>query len=194
MSSRPLVSAATSSEPGSKPPILPKIRLRPGEVKFGHSRNHEIRFGTWHNSLTCSRHQLTLPIATVDKRLQGLSTGYCEEILASWEDRSPDLRHRVERIIAKIPLQGRAETEAVAHELGVSVRTLARRLGDLGVSFAQILDELRHDLALRYLRDPNLSLSQTAFLLGYSELSAFSHAFRRWTQTTPGEWRTKHVS
>ena len=50
------------------------------------------------------------------------------------------------------------------------------------------------DLALRYLRDPNLSLSQTAFLLGYSELSAFSHAFRRWTQTTPGEWRTKHVS
>src|SRR5215472_6764650 len=78
MSSRSLVSTATSSEPSSKPPILPNIRLRPGEVKFGHSRNHEIRFGTRHNSLTCSRHQLTLPIATVDKRLQGLSTGYRE--------------------------------------------------------------------------------------------------------------------
>ena len=74
----------------------------------------------------------------------------------------------------------------------MSVRTLARRLGELGVSFAQILDELRYDLALRYLRDPNLSLSQIAFLLGYSELSAFSHAFRRWTKTTPGEWRTKY--
>jgi AraC-like DNA-binding protein len=49
------------------------------------------------------------------------------------------------------------------------------------------------DLALRYLRDPNLSLSQIAFLLGYSELSALSHAFRRWTRTTPGEWRTRHA-
>jgi AraC-like DNA-binding protein len=121
-------------------------------------------------------------------------TGYCEEILVSREDSSPDLRHGVERIIARLLCRGEAETEAVAHELGMSVRTLARRLGDLGVTFAQILDEFRHDLALRYLRDPHLSLSQIAFLLGYSELSAFSHAFRRWTRTTPGEWRTKHAS
>jgi AraC-like DNA-binding protein len=121
-------------------------------------------------------------------------TGYCEEILASREDSSPGLRHGVERIIARLLCRGEAETEVVADELGMSVRTLARRLGDLGVTFAQILDELRHDLALRYLRDPNLSLSQIAFLLGYSELSAFSHAFRRWTRTTPGEWRTTHVS
>jgi len=183
--------------------FLTNSRLRPGEVKFRHARNHEIakferffgcpvRFGTRHNSLTFSRRQLTLPIATADKRLHGFLTGYCEEILASREDGSPDLRHRVERIIAKLLCRGEAETEAVAHELGMSVRTLARRLGELGVSFAQILDELRHDLALRYLRDPNLSLSQIAFLLGYSELSAFSHAFRRWTRTTPGEWRTKY--
>jgi AraC-like DNA-binding protein len=121
-------------------------------------------------------------------------TGYCEEILASREDSSPDLRHRAERIITKLLCRGEAESEAVGHELGMSVRTLARRLGELGVSFAQILDELRHDLALRYLRDPNLSLSQIAFLLGYSELSALSHAFRRWSRTTPGEWRTKHAS
>ena len=185
--------------------FLTNSRLRPGGVKFRHSRNHEIakferffgcpvHFGTRHNSLTFSRHQLALPIATADKRLHGLLTGYCEEILVSREDSSPDLRHRVERIIARLLCRGEAETEAVAHELGMSVRTLARRLSDLGVTFAQILDELRHDLALRYLRDPNLSLSQIAFLLGYSELSAFSHAFRRWTRTTPGEWRTKHAS
>jgi AraC-like DNA-binding protein len=121
-------------------------------------------------------------------------TGYCEDILASREDRSPDLRLRVERIIAKLLSRREAETEPVAHELGMSVRTLTRRLSKMGVSFAQILDELRYDLALRYLRDPNQSLAQIAFLLGYSELSAFSHAFRRWTRTTPGEWRTKHAS
>jgi AraC-like DNA-binding protein len=108
-------------------------------------------------------------------------------------DTSPDLRHRVETIIAKLLRRGEAETKAVAQELGMSVRTLARRLGELGVSFARILDELRQDLAVRYLRDPDLGLSQIAFLLGYSEPSAFSHAFRRWTRTTPGEWRTKHA-
>src|SRR5215472_12427261 len=185
--------------------FLTNSRLRPGEVKFRHARNHEIakferffgcpvRFGTRHNALTFSHRQLGLPIATADERLHGLLTGYCEEILASREDSSPDLRHRVERIIAKLLCRGEAETEVVAHELGMSVRTLARRLGELGVSFAQILDELRHDLALRYLRDPYLGLSQIAFLLGYSELSAFSHAFRRWTRTTPGAWRTKNLS
>jgi AraC-like DNA-binding protein len=185
--------------------FLTNSRLRPVEVKFRHSRNQEIakferffgcpvRFGTRQNSLTFSRRQLALPLATADKRLHGLLTGYCEEILANREDSSPDLRHRAERIIAKLLCRGEAETEAVAHELGMSVRTLARRLGDLGVSFGQILDELRHDLAVRYLRDQNLSLSQIAFLLGYSELSAFSHAFRRWTRTTPGEWRTRHAS
>ena len=185
--------------------FLTNSRLRPAEVRFRHARNHEIakferffgcpvHFGTRHNSLTFSHRQLGLPIATADERLHGLLIKYCEEILASRQDSSPDLRHRVETIITKLLCRGEAETEMVAHELGMSVRTLARRLGDLGVTYAQILDELRHDLALRYLRDPNLSLSQIAFLLGYSELSAFSHAFRRWTRTTPGVWRTKNLS
>jgi AraC-like DNA-binding protein len=186
--------------------FLTNSRLRPDEVKFRHSRNHDIakferffgcpvHFGTRHNSLTFSRRELTLPIATADNRLHGLLTGYCEEILASRRSgSSPDLRQQVERTIGKLLCRGEAETEVVAHELGMSIRTLARRLADLGVSFGQILDEFRHDLALRYLRDPNLNLSQVAFLLGYSELSAFSHAFRRWTKTTPGDWRTTHAA
>src|SRR5262249_49157688 len=180
-------------------------RFRSDEVKFGHARNREIaklerflgcpvHFGTRHNALTFSHRQLGLPIATADERLHGLLTSYCEEILASREDSSPDLRHRVEKIITKLLCRGEAETELVAHELGMSVRTLARRLDDLGVSFAQILDELRHDLALRYLRDRNRGLSEIAFLLGYSEPSAFSHASGRWPRTTPGAWRTKNLS
>jgi AraC-like DNA-binding protein len=184
--------------------FLTNSRLRPLEVRFRHGRSHEIaklekffgcsvHFGTRHNSLTISRSHLSLPIATADERLHAVLTGYCEEILASRVDTSPDLRHRVETIIAKLLRRGEAETKAVAQELGMSVRTLARRLGELGVSFARILDELRQDLAVRYLRDPSLGLSQIAFLLGYSEPSAFSHAFRRWTRTSPGEWRMKHA-
>jgi AraC-like DNA-binding protein len=183
---------------------LTNTRLRPLEVKFRHARSRDIaklekffgcpvHFGARHNSLTISRSHLVLPIATADERLHAVLTGYCEEILTSRVDTSPDLRHRVETIIAKLLHRGEAETKAVAQELGMSVRTLARRLGELGVTFARILDELRQDLAVRYLRDPDLGLSQIAFLLGYSEPSAFSHAFRRWTRTTPGEWRTKQA-
>ena len=184
---------------------LTNSRLRPLEVRFRHGRSNDIaklekffgcsvHFGSRHNSLTISRSHLSLPIATADERLHALLTGYCEEVLASRVETSPDLRHRVETIIAKLLRRGEAETKAVARELGMSVRTLSRRLGELGVSFARILEELRQDLAVRYLRDPNLGLSQIAFLLGYSEPSAFSHAFRRWTRTTPGEWRTKHAA
>jgi AraC-like DNA-binding protein len=185
--------------------FLTNSRLRPVEVKFRHARDNEIakfqkffgcpvHFGTRQNSVIFSRGQLGLPIATADERLYGLLTGYCEEILASRPDGSADLRQQVERVIAKLLCRGDAETEAVAHELGLSVRTLARRLSDVGVSFAQILDEFRHHLALKYLGDADLSLSQIAFLLGYSELSAFSHAFRRWTNTTPSDWRTRHMA
>ena len=76
----------------------------------------------------------------------------------------------------------------MAKELGMSSRTLARRLDDLGTSFGQILDGTRHQLAVRYLGEPNARASQIAFLLGYSEPSAFNHAFRRWTGVSPSEF------
>ena len=179
------------------------VQLRPVQVTFIHSRKHElakfegffgcpVRFGTRQNSVVFSRRQLALPIATADPRLMGILTSYGKEILASRAYKSPDLRHQVEKIIMTLLSRGEAETETVAHELGVSVRTLARRLSELGVSFAQILDELRHVLAVTYLREGSLAPSQVAFLLGYSELSGFIHAFKRWTGVTPGDWRTKH--
>jgi len=70
----------------------------------------------------------------------------------------------------------------------MSQRTLARRSDDLGTSFGQILDEVRHQLAVRYLGEPDARASQIAFLLGYSEPSAFNHAFRRWTGVSPSEF------
>jgi AraC-like DNA-binding protein len=184
--------------------FLTGTQVRPVEVDFHHPRNHEIakferffgcpvRFGAKQNSVAFSRRHLALPIATADDRLLGILTAYCDEILAKRKRTSPDLRHRVERVMVKLLSRGEAQTERVANELGMSVRTLARRLSESGTTFAKILDALRHDMALKYLQDPALTLSQITFLLGYSELSAFSHAFKRWTGTTPGEWRVKRA-
>ena len=76
----------------------------------------------------------------------------------------------------------------------MSERSLRRHLAQEGATFAEILDGLRNRLALRYLRDQRVSLQQIAWLLGYSEIGAFSHAFKRWTGNSPGRVRRRHSS
>ena len=80
--------------------------------------------------------------------------------------------------------------EDVARSLGMSKRTLARRLSDEGLNFTEILQQLRRDLAVRYLDDRKLHVSKIAWLLGFNEVSAFTHAFKRWTGKTPSQIRT----
>jgi AraC-like DNA-binding protein len=71
----------------------------------------------------------------------------------------------------------------------MSERTLARKLSDEGLNFTEILQQLRRDLAVRYLDDRKLHVSKIAWLLGFHEVSAFTHAFRRWTGKTPSQMR-----
>ena len=87
-----------------------------------------------------------------------------------------------------LPSGSFAAAEA-ARELGMSPRTLARRLRERGTNFAALASDLRRRLALRYVEDRSLRLSQIAYLLGYSEPSAFNHAFRRWTGRSPNAYR-----
>ena len=73
----------------------------------------------------------------------------------------------------------------------MSSRTLTRRLAEEGLSYKGLLDEVRRKLAIQYLKDRRISLKQVAYLLGYSEVSAFYHAFRRWTGSSPVQHRLK---
>ena len=72
----------------------------------------------------------------------------------------------------------------------MSSRTLARHLAELGFTYKGLLDDVRHELALSYLND-RIGVKQVTYLLGYSEVAAFSHAFRRWTGSSPGQFRRK---
>jgi AraC-like DNA-binding protein len=71
----------------------------------------------------------------------------------------------------------------------MSVRTLSRRLSEEDLKFAEVLEQLRSDLALRYMGEPSLSISQIAWLVGYNDVSSFSHACRRWTGMNPVKMR-----
>jgi AraC-like DNA-binding protein len=82
----------------------------------------------------------------------------------------------------------------VARSLGMSKRTLARKLSDEGLNFTEILHQLRRDLAVRYLDDRKLHISKIAWLLGFNEVSAFTHTFKRWTGKAPSQMRATAAS
>src|SRR3954447_13734968 len=86
---------------------------------------------------------------------------------------------------------GKAQADEVARRLGVSQRTFARRLSLERSTSPDVVKSLRSDLAERYLTDKALSISQIAWLLGYQEVSALTHAFKRWTGKTPREARSQ---
>ena len=95
------------------------------------------------------------------------------------------LRTRVENAISSLLPHGKVVVDDVARSLGMSDRTLARKLLDEGLSFTEVLQPLRRDLAVQYLDDPKLHVSKIAWLLGF----AFTHAFKRWTGKTPSQMR-----
>jgi AraC-like DNA-binding protein len=101
------------------------------------------------------------------------------------------LRVSVENEIAPLLPHGRAHASQIARKLGMSQRTLARRLAAEGLSFAGILDEMKRDLAQRYLTEADLPITTITWLSGYQEVSAFTHAFKRWTGKTPKQARIK---
>jgi AraC-like DNA-binding protein len=95
------------------------------------------------------------------------------------------------RWFALVPLlpHGKATAVETARRIGMSRRTLARKLSSEGLTISAILEEFKGNLAKHYLRDGDLPISQIAWLLGYREISAFTHAFRRSTGMTPSQLR-----
>jgi AraC-like DNA-binding protein len=132
-----------------------------------------------------------LAIISADPYLHRVCVQSCEEALARRGLRQTPLKVQVENSIAALLPHGQARHDHVAAELGMSPRTLARRLAAEDSSFAKILEEVRSALAERYLADRTLPISQIAWLLGYAEISGFTRAFQRWTGLVPSAARAQ---
>src|SRR5437868_6713206 len=104
-----------------------------------------------------------------------------------------DTSARVRRLLVEALADGPPSADLVAKRLGVSPRSLRRRLADEGTSFHTLVEDTRNALAQQYLSDPKLTISEIAFMVGFSALSPFQRAFRRWTNLTPGEYRHRHA-
>jgi AraC-like DNA-binding protein len=154
----------------------------------------ELNFGAEVDEITFPISIRNTPIVSVDPYLNKLLIKYCEEALAHRKISRSALGVSVENAIAVLLPHGKAQMSVIARKLGMSRRTLARRLASEGLTFAGVLNALRHDLAKRHLADRDLSISKVAWLLGYSDVSAFSNAFRRRTGMSPGMIRRQHAS
>ncbi|PVY76942.1 AraC family transcriptional regulator [Tamilnaduibacter salinus] len=99
---------------------------------------------------------------------------------------------KVRRLIARQLASERMDADTLARQLHMSRQTLYRRLKKEGLSFHDLVEQVRQERALRYVGDDRYALGEIAFLLGFSELSAFSRAFKRWTGESPARYRERH--
>lgn len=175
-----------------------KPRLR--KVRFRHLRKTNItvlkeklgcpvEFGAPENAIYFEPCTLDTPLATADYHLYEVLKQYAEEVLERERRNISALTVDVERAIAARLAAGEANQDNVARALGYSSRTLARRLAEEGTSFFQTLQDLRESLAISYLKNSDLGLGEISYLLGYSNLSSFAEAFKRWVGISPGRYR-----
>ena len=149
-----------------------------------------VEFGATTDEFALNANARELPLIHSDPYLNNLLLKYCEAALTDRKGNVSQLRTRVENAISSLLPHGRVVVDDVARSLGMSKRTLARKLSDEGLNFTEVLQHLRRDLAVRYLDDRKLHISKIAWLLGFNEVSAFTHACRRWTGKTPSQMRT----
>jgi AraC-like DNA-binding protein len=150
-----------------------------------------VEFGAGRDEVSFTGEAADLAVLNADRYLNRLVVGYCEDVLAHRKARSGTTQADVENVIASLLPHGQPRIEDVAQKLGVGARTLRRKLATEGVTFKRILEDLRFALAKHYLAEQDFSISRIAWLLGYTEVSAFSHAFRRWTGRTPRADRSR---
>ena len=132
---------------------------------------------------------LNSPVIKIDYEIDENLTHALQDLFGDQPIEDPFL-HDVKQFVARALPLGEVAIDHIATEVGVSRRTLQRRLAQRDTNFMQVLGEVRAELAVRYLGDKRLGVTEIAFLLGYSDLAAFSHAFRGWYDCSPSEYRS----
>lgn len=157
------------------------------EEHFGCS----VRFKADRNALIFRSSDLDQPFVTYNEELLAVIGTHMESELKS-RNGSVKIGDQVKDVLKRSLAGKRPTLQDVARELGLGARTLQRRLTGAGITFQQVVEATRRDLAHHYLKQNNVELNEAAFLLGFEDANSFYRAFQTWEGTTPGEWRTRH--
>lgn len=169
------------------PHPAPVRDLAPYEQIFGVLPRFDAAVG----AIELARVDLERPCVAADPMLSEVILRQANAMMAALPDPTRSFAARVRQHILGVLGETEVSLAATARGLKLSERSLQRRLADEGVTFDALLDELRRELALRYLASPTMAIGEVAYLLGYSEPSAFHRAFKRWTGKTPAEVRVR---
>jgi AraC-like DNA-binding protein len=142
--------------------------------------------GLWIDESVLSKYRMPQS----SRYLSGVLRDHAEMLLAKL-DNEQSTRGRVENLLVPLLHTGDVGVELVAKSMGLSRQTLFRKLKAEGVTFKEILDELRHRTALHSLNGDRVSVKQTARLVGFSDSAAFSRAFKRWTGASPRSYLSR---
>lgn len=179
--------------------VITRTDWAPSEVRFAHPTPEStgeharffgcpVRFSAGENSIIFPTSLLALPCAGTDASLLAILDRYADDRL----DRAPQsekFADRVRTALADLLRDGEPSATRLAARLKMSVRTLNRALAAEQTTYRELLAQLRQEAALRLLRDRHVAIAEAAFQTGFTELSAFYRAFRRWTGQTPAEFR-----
>lgn len=176
--------------------------VRPTEVCFRHAARHPpavyaellgpdvpVRFGASFDGIVFPSALLDLPLKGADPRVAGYLAKHAETLLEALKADDAPLEERVRDAVGAGLVSGEIDAPRIAKTLGVSVRSLQRELHERGTSFSREVDRVRREQAITLLRRPELTVAEIAFMLGYAEARVFHRSFRRWTGTTPADYR-----
>lgn len=172
------------------------------EVTFAHPAGYPVtayeqlfgvpvRFDAPESALWIPRDAATTPLAGRDPIARHYLEAHADQMLAALPADAPPIVAQIREVILGELATSGAELSRVAKRVAMSTRTLQRRLDEAGTSYQDLVDEVRASIARSLLRDPTRSIVDVAFELGYADLKGFYRAFRRWTDTTPADWRAR---
>ncbi len=147
-----------------------------------------VKYQCAHDKLVLDAADVELPFATHNEELVQMLASQFEEQLKAREQKQSSIGS-VKWVLRRLLAGSRPDVAVVAKELGMSERTLQRRITEEGTTFRQLLNETRKELIREYLADDSVEITEAAFLLGFENTNSFYRAFRSWEGKTPAEWR-----
>jgi AraC-like DNA-binding protein len=155
---------------------------------YGRTFGCPVTFDAPASCLLFSLEEVTRPLPTSNPSLAELHDRFAGEYLKRFDH--AEISYRVREVLVRRLPDGEPRREQVARDLGMSERTMQRRLEDETTSFHRLLDDTRRELAAQHLCELRLSLAEAAYLLGFADQSSFFRACRRWFGVPPGQYRS----
>jgi AraC-like DNA-binding protein len=182
--------------------MVTAVNWMPRETHFEHQQpncvsEHQRIFGEFvyfnrpQTRLVFDSYIMSLPVIEADPKLFAMLRSYAENLLPEINPEA-EISARVSEVLGKSLAGGQRSIGVVSKQIGVSPRTLQRKLNEEGTSYHKLVEDVQRALSERYLKSSELTICEISYLVGFSQQSAFQRAFKRWKGITPKEFQRRN--